>query len=103
VRLAVRTRLFGVPAFVEPMVVTGWEPPTRLTIQHGSLVAGTGSWTLAPVEGGTEFTWSEDVALAVPLLGELAARAYRPVMRLLMGRAMEGLRRYVIAVGPARR
>jgi len=102
VRLAVRTRLFGIPAFVEPMEVTAWDPPRRLEIRHGSLVSGVGTWTLAPVDGGTAFTWREDIELAVPIAGDLAARCYRPVMRALMGRAMEGLRRHVIALGPAR-
>ena len=37
VRLAVKTRLFGVPAFTEPMEVTVWDPPRRLEIRHGSL------------------------------------------------------------------
>jgi hypothetical protein len=82
--------------------VTGWEPPRRLTIRHGGLVAGTGTWTLVPVDGGTEFTWREDIELAAPLVGDLAARCYRPVMSVLMGRAMEGLRRHIIAVGPSR-
>ena len=40
VRLAVKTRLFGVPAFTEPMEVTVWEPPRRLQIRHGSVVSG---------------------------------------------------------------
>jgi len=102
VRLAVRTRIAGVPAFTEPMEVTGWAPPSRLEIRHGSLVAGTGVWTLEPVLGGTRFTWSEDIRLAVPVVGELAAIAYRPVMRMLMARAMTGLRRHVIAMGPGR-
>jgi carbon monoxide dehydrogenase subunit G len=101
-RLAVRTRLFGIPAFTEPMEVVGWEPPSRLQIRHGSLVAGTGTWSLEPVEGGgTLFVWREEIRLAVPVVGEVAARLYAPVMRMLMGRAMEGLRRYVIAIGPA--
>jgi hypothetical protein len=100
VRLAVRTRLFGVPAFTEPMEVTGWDRPRRITIRHGSLVAGTGTWTLEPVEGGTRFAWAEDITLAVPLVGEAAARLYRPVMSVLMRRAMEGLRTYVVASGP---
>ncbi len=100
VRLAVKTRIAGIPAFTEPMEVTGWDPPHRLDIRHGSLVAGNGSWELQPVEGGARFVWTEDIRLAVPLVGELAARLYRPVMRMLMGRAMEGLRRYVIATGP---
>ncbi len=46
--------------------------------------------------------WIEDIRLAVPVVGELAAALYRPVMRMLMGRAMDGLRRYVIATGPRR-
>jgi carbon monoxide dehydrogenase subunit G len=100
VRLAVRTRIGGIPAFTEPMEVTAWEPPRRLAIRHGSVVAGSGTWTLVPVTGGTRFTWHEDVRLRVPVVGDLAARAYRPVMSRLMARAMDGLRRHVIALGP---
>jgi carbon monoxide dehydrogenase subunit G len=102
VRLAVKTRLFGVPAFTEPMEVTGWDPPRRLEIRHGSLVSGTGVWVLAPVEGGTRFLWSEDVRLHVPLVGGLAAGLYRPLARALMGRAQRSLRDHVIAIGPLR-
>lgn len=101
VRIAVKTRILGLPAFTEPMEVTGWDPPRRLTIAHGSAVAGVGTWELTPVDGGTRFVWSEDVRLRVPLVGEMAAILYRPVMRWLMSRAQQGLRRYVIAIGPA--
>lgn len=100
VRLAVRTRLFGIPAFTEPVEVTGWEPPVRLTIRHGGPVAGEGTWMLEDVSGGTRFRWVEDVRLKIPFGGELAARCYAPVLRLLMDRAMEGLRGYVVAMGP---
>ena len=102
VRLAVRTRIFGVPAFTEPMEVTGWEPPTELRIRHGGPVSGEGTWRLEPHDEGTRFTWTEDIRLAVPLVGELAARVYAPVMRVLMGRAMSGLRAHVVAAGPGR-
>ncbi len=102
VRLAVRTRLFGIAAFTEPMEVTGWEPPIELQIRHGHPVRGAGRWRLEPVAGGTRFTWSEEVALALPVVGTLAARLYAPVMRRLMGRAMEGLRASIIARGPVR-
>ena len=40
VRLAVRTRILGLPAFTEPMEVIGWEPPRRLVLRHGGLIAG---------------------------------------------------------------
>ena len=102
VRLTVKTRLFGIPAFTEPMEVTMWDPPRRLQIRHGSLVSGAGVWELDGVDGGTRFRWSEDIVLHVPLVGELAARAYRPVMRMLMSRAQRSLRAYVIAIGPVR-
>ena len=102
VRLAVGTRLFGIPAFTEPMEVVGWDPPRRLELRHGSLVSGIGEWALDPIEGGTRLTWREEIRLAVPVVGELAAALYRPLMRWLMGRAMRGLREYLIATGPAR-
>ncbi len=64
VRLAVRTRILGVFVFTEPIEVTVWEPPSRLEVRHGSIVHGTGTWVLRPAEGGTRFTWIEDVDLA---------------------------------------
>ena len=101
VRLAVRTRIMGI-AFDEPMEITGWDRPRRLEIRHGSVVVGLGVWRLEAVEGGTRFTWSEDIRLRVPLLGELAAWCYRPVLWALMGRAQTSLRRHIIAIGPVR-
>jgi carbon monoxide dehydrogenase subunit G len=102
VRLAVRTLLFGIPAFTEPMEVTAWEPPRELGIRHGGPVRGAGRWCLEPLAGGTRFVWTEQVSLRVPLVGDLAARLYAPVMRRLMGRAMAGLRASLIARGPVR-
>ena len=101
VRLDVRTRLLQIPAFTEPMEVTAWDPPRSLAIAHGGLVAGHGAWVLTPIDGGTRFTWTEDVELRVPVVGGLAAAIYAPVMRVLMGRAQDGLRRLIIASGPA--
>ncbi len=89
VRLAVRTRLLGLPAFTEPMEVIGWEPPRRLVLRHGGLVAGEGTWTLAPEPGGTRFIWIETIRLRVPVVGEAAARLYAPVLRRLMRRAAD--------------
>jgi Polyketide cyclase / dehydrase and lipid transport len=100
VRLVVKTRILGIPAFTEPMRVVLWDPPRRLDVVHGGPVRGRGSWTLQSVEGGTRFVWTEDVALRVPLVGGLVARWYQPVMCLLMGRAMRGLRAFVISTGP---
>jgi hypothetical protein len=102
VRLDVRTRLFQIPAFTEPMEIIAWDPPRSLEIAHGGLVVGHGAWSLEPVGSGTRFTWIEVVALRIPFGGELAARLYAPILRVLMGRAQRGLRSLIIASGPAR-
>ncbi|MCA1727156.1 MAG: DUF2157 domain-containing protein [Actinobacteria bacterium] len=92
-RVAVRTRLFGIPLFTEVLEVTAWDPPSGLEVAHSGLVRGTGRWRLDPDQGGARFTWEEDVRLAVPLVGGLAARLYAPFMRRLMRRAIAGLAR----------
>jgi carbon monoxide dehydrogenase subunit G len=101
VELEVHTRVLGVPALTERIQVIGWDPPRRLVIRHGKPVAGTGTWALVRVDGGTRFTWVEEARLAAPVVGGLAAAAYAPVVRRLMRRSMERLRRHVIALGPA--
>ena len=73
VRLAVRTRILGLPAFTEAMEVIGWEPPRRVVLRHGGLVVGEGTWTLTPEPRGTRFEWTEDVRLRIPVVGGAAA------------------------------
>jgi Polyketide cyclase / dehydrase and lipid transport len=102
VRLEVQTRVLGLIAFTEPIDVVRWDPPHGLSIRHGGPVRGLGVWRLDRTDGGTRFVWVERVSLRVPVIGELAARAYAPTMRWLMGRAMRSLRSSIIARGPAR-
>lgn len=102
VTLAVRTRVYGVPLFTERLEVIAWDPPRRLAVAHRGIVRGTGAWTVEPAATGTRLTWTEDVALAVPLAGELAARAYAPYLRSLMGRSLAALRSSIVASGPLR-
>lgn len=90
-RIGVKTRVLNVPLFTERLEVTIWEPPRRLVIAHRSFVRGVGVWRLQPVEGGTWFSWTEELALPIPVLGELALRVYRPFMRRLMGGALANL------------
>jgi len=97
VRIAVRTRVLGVLVFTEVLEVTTWDPPRRLEMAHRSFVHGFGVWTFEPVATGTRFTWGEHLSLGVPILGELALRAYRPFMRHLMRGALRDLRAYAIA------
>ena len=98
VRLAVRTRVFHVSLFTEVLEVTGWEPASAMVIEHRSFIRGTGRWELRSADEGTEFRWSEELSLPIPLLGELALLAYRPFLRHMMRGALEGLAAYVRSV-----
>jgi hypothetical protein len=98
VRLAVRTRVFQVPLFTEVLEVTGWEPESAMVIEHRSFIRGTGRWELRTAESGTEFGWSEELSLPIPLLGELALLVYRPFLRHMMRGALDGLAAYVLSV-----
>jgi hypothetical protein len=102
VALAVRTRVYGIPLFTERLEVVAWDPPARLAVAHRSIVQGTGTWLCAPTTRGTHLTWTEDVTLPVPILGELAVRAYAPYLRSLMGRSLAALRSFIVATGPVR-
>jgi uncharacterized protein YndB with AHSA1/START domain len=92
VRIAVRTRVLGVPLFTEPLEVVAWEPPGMLRLAHRGRVRGHGTWALSPVPGGTRFTWTEELSLSTPVLGEAALLVYRPVMRRLMRGSLANLR-----------
>ena len=95
VRVAVKTRVLHVPLFTEVLEVVRWEPPTRLDMAHRSFVRGVGTWVLEPDGERTRFTWTEELALPVPVLGEAALLAYRPFMRRLIRRALAGLQAVV--------
>ena len=91
VRIAVRTRVLGVPLFTEVLEVTAWEPPRRLALAHRGFVRGAGEWLLEPTAHGSRFRWREELSLPVPVLGEFALLAYRPFMRWLMRRSLANL------------
>jgi hypothetical protein len=97
--LSVRTKILGVTLFSERLEVMTWEPPTLLRLAHRSFIRGVGEWRLEAVAAGTEFVWTERLALPVPLLGALALQVYRPVMHRLMGGSMRALIQYVIHSG----
>ena len=94
-RIRVKNRVLHVPLFAEELEVTTWDPPRRLQMAHRSFVRGLGTWELEPQVHGTQFTWTEDLSLPVPLLGELALLVYRPFLRRLMRRGLQRLQRLV--------
>jgi carbon monoxide dehydrogenase subunit G len=97
-RLAVRTRVFGVPAATDLVTVTAWKPSRRLAVEHTGVVKGRGEWLLEPgPEGDTRFTWTEDITMPPRWIGELALRAYGPWQRGMLRRSVANLRRLLEA------
>ena len=96
-RIEVLNRVLHVPLFTEQLEVVGWEPPRRMVMAHRSFVRGIGTWSLEPVDGSTRFTWTEELSLPIPILGELALLAYRPFLRRLMRRSLASLQRLIAA------
>lgn len=96
-RIEVLNRVLHVPLFTEQLEVVGWEPPRRMVMAHRSFVRGTGTWLLEPVDGSTRFTWTEELSLPIPILGELALLVYGPFLRRLMRRSLASLQRLIAA------
>jgi uncharacterized protein YndB with AHSA1/START domain len=95
VRIAVKNRVYNAPMFTEELEVTRWEPPHVLEMTHRSFVRGVGTWALAPEGAGARLRWSEDLALPIPILGELALLVYRSFLRRLMREALRDLSVYL--------
>jgi uncharacterized protein YndB with AHSA1/START domain len=96
-RIEVKNRVLHVPLFTEQLDVVGWEPPRRMVMAHRSFVRGTGIWSLEPVDGSTRFTWTEELSLPIPVLGELALLVYRPFLRRLMRGSLANLQGVIAA------
>jgi hypothetical protein len=91
-RLLIRTKVLGVPLLTDRLRVTGWEPPSRLTVAHEGLVRGTGDWRLeAAAPGLTRFVWTEHLHLEPAVVGELALWVYSPWHRHMLRRAVANL------------
>ena len=97
-RVEVMNRVLHVPLFTEQLEVVGWNPPRRIVMAHRSFVRGTGTWSLEPVDGSTMFTWTEELSLPIPILGELALLVYRPFLRRLMRGSLANLQRLISAM-----
>jgi len=86
VRVAVRTRVLGLPLLTDRLEVSGWDPPERLVV-----VRGRGTWHLEARGPASLLVWAEQIRVPIPLLGELALLLYRPLMRRMMGRSLSNL------------
>lgn len=66
---------------LDTMVITRWEPPTRVDVVHtGRVVRGSGVFEVRPRGSGSEFVWTEQLDLPLGRLGELGWPLVRPAM-----------------------
>ncbi|MDX1449281.1 MAG: SRPBCC family protein [Acidimicrobiia bacterium] len=75
------------------MEVTEWEEGESIGVRHTGLVTGEGRFHLAPVAGGTRFTWSEELTFPWYLGGPVTAFFARPVLGWIWRRNLKGLKR----------
>jgi uncharacterized protein YndB with AHSA1/START domain len=80
----------GTVGFLDTMVISGWEPPTRVTVRHtGRLVRGEGRFDLLDLPGGRcRVTWSELVDLPLGAVGRAGWIAVGPFARLMLRTAL---------------
>ena len=92
-RLAVRTKVLGIPVVTDELRVVAWEPPRRMAIEHLGLVQGSAEWRLEPLPSGTRFSWREELSMPPPVLGTVALLLYSPVLKWTFGRSIRNLGR----------
>ena len=81
------------------MEVTEWEEGKVIGVRHEGLVTGEGRFILAPMAGGTRFTWREDLTFPLRLGGPVTAFLAKPVLSLLWRRNLRGLKTEVESQG----
>ena len=76
-------------------VVTGWEPPTLMAIEHRGAVKGDADFRLRDVAGRTEFCWEERLRFPWWMGGPVGEQIGRPVLRRLWHGNVERLKAMV--------
>ena len=91
-------RIFGLST-VDPVEVTGFEPPRRFAIRHDGTFTGHGELTLEPGADGTTTIVRWEEALVAPLFPYAWATLAEPVMTGIFQADLERLRDLVEAGG----
>jgi uncharacterized protein YndB with AHSA1/START domain len=89
----------GPAGFWDTMVITRWEPPYRVDVEHtGRLVRGTGTMEVIALPGErSRFVWGEDLALPLGALGTLGWPIVRPAFLAGVRRSLRDFARLVEA------
>ena len=81
----------GVLRTTDVIRVVVWEPPHRIGVIHEGLVTGIGEFRLEPVDGGTTFTWDEDLQFPWFMGGRLGGAVAAPILRWVWRRNLRQL------------
>ena len=72
------------------MIITVWEPPRRIEVQHtGRLIRGPGIFEIEPRGEHSSFVWTERLYLPYGYLGELGWFLVRPFAVLGIRRSLK--------------
>ncbi|MHB8795117.1 MAG: SRPBCC family protein [Candidatus Nanopelagicales bacterium] len=87
----------GPAGFWDTMVITRWEPPYRVDVEHtGKVVRGTGVMEAVALPGArSRFVWSEEVDLPLGRLGRLGRPIARPAWVAAARRSLANFSRLV--------
>ncbi|MGH3431922.1 MAG: SRPBCC family protein [Thermocrispum sp.] len=81
---------------LDTMVVTAWQPPRRVEVQHdGRVLRGPGVIEVRPSGRGSVLVWSEDLVQPLGVVGSVAWWAARPLVSASFRRALGKLARAV--------
>lgn len=90
-RMVVATRV-GPLRTTDHMDVVSWEPRVSIGVEHRGIVSGNGRFELAPVAGGTRFTWTEELTFPLYLGGPITAWLATPVLGWVWRRNLAALK-----------
>jgi carbon monoxide dehydrogenase subunit G len=90
-RMEVETR-FGPLRTTDVREITRWDAGERMAVTHQGLFTGQGAFTLEAEDGGTRFSWTEDIRFPWFFGGPIGAWAARPIFYLVWRRNLKRLR-----------
>lgn len=87
----------GKLGFLDTMVITEWDPPHRVVVEHtGRVVRGSGVMEVLELpDGRSRFVWSEQIEPPLGAVGRVGWRAIRPAFALGIQRSLDSFARLV--------
>ena len=87
----------GKIGFLDTMVITEWDPPHRVVVEHtGRVVRGSGVMEVVALPGNrSRFIWSEQLELPLGAAGRLGWRVVRPAFALGVQRSLDTFGRLI--------